>query len=273
MGQRHTNIDRTVAAIVAEHEPGWCATPLRLLQDLYYDRYNENGRSARFRCFAHRFLWGSGAGVRMLSPFWRMFYEGRDVPRERMLAVADHYYHFEGRSPINDQNRALIAALRAVRRSPQSTGGIATGIRCWRIRCARCGRTGSSARDGVPSAFGSISGVPEYRENIEWARAEVGDGAPEIEKIPPFSGHPVPGGDDGTACGRAELPGAEWCLPRIACRFRCNRATGAASRRVAEALGRASGRWCIRAAAGRRHSRGSSRISGDYSAGGCTPTW
>ncbi len=30
-----------------------------------------------------------------------------------MLAVAEHYYRFGGKSPINDQNRALIAALRA----------------------------------------------------------------------------------------------------------------------------------------------------------------
>ena len=31
-----------------------------------------------------------------------------------MMEVAEHYYHFGGRSPINDQNRELIAALRAV---------------------------------------------------------------------------------------------------------------------------------------------------------------
>ena len=40
-------------------------------------------------------------------PFLENVLRGRNVPRERMLEVAEHYYHFDGRSPINDQNRAL----------------------------------------------------------------------------------------------------------------------------------------------------------------------
>src|SRR6266404_9581856 len=44
-------------------------------------------------------------------PFLENVLRGRNVPRERMLEVAEHYYHFDGRSPINDQNRELIAAL------------------------------------------------------------------------------------------------------------------------------------------------------------------
>ena len=36
---------------------------------------------------------------------------GRNVPRERMLEVAEHYYHFGGGSPINAQNRELIVVL------------------------------------------------------------------------------------------------------------------------------------------------------------------
>src|ERR1700726_3834926 len=45
-------------------------------------------------------------------PFLENVLRGRNVPRERMLAVAEHYYHFDGKTPINDQNRALIAALK-----------------------------------------------------------------------------------------------------------------------------------------------------------------
>src|SRR3984893_5599847 len=45
-------------------------------------------------------------------PFLENVLRGRNVPRERMLAVAEHYYHFGGVSPINSQNRALIEALR-----------------------------------------------------------------------------------------------------------------------------------------------------------------
>src|SRR5580658_9923531 len=44
-------------------------------------------------------------------PFLENVLRGRNVPRERMLAVAEHYYHFGGKSPINQQNRALITAL------------------------------------------------------------------------------------------------------------------------------------------------------------------
>ena len=32
-------------------------------------------------------------------PFLENVLRGRNVPRERMLAVAEHYYHFEGKSP------------------------------------------------------------------------------------------------------------------------------------------------------------------------------
>ena len=44
-------------------------------------------------------------------PFLENVLRGKDVPRERMLQVAEHYRHFGGKSPINAQNRALITAL------------------------------------------------------------------------------------------------------------------------------------------------------------------
>src|SRR6187401_2538123 len=46
-------------------------------------------------------------------PFLENVLRGRNVPRERMLEVAEHYYHFEGKSPINQQVRDLIAVLRS----------------------------------------------------------------------------------------------------------------------------------------------------------------
>jgi protoporphyrin/coproporphyrin ferrochelatase len=44
-------------------------------------------------------------------PFLENVLRGRNVPRKRMLAVAEHYYHFEGKSPINQRARELIVAL------------------------------------------------------------------------------------------------------------------------------------------------------------------
>src|SRR5256714_10029930 len=46
-------------------------------------------------------------------PFLENVLRGKNVPRERMLEVAEHYYHFDGRSPINRQCEDLLAALRA----------------------------------------------------------------------------------------------------------------------------------------------------------------
>src|SRR5215218_2021508 len=55
---------------------------------------------------------GGPDGPGDVLPFLENVLRGRNVPRERMMEVAEHYYHFGGKSPINDQNRALVAALR-----------------------------------------------------------------------------------------------------------------------------------------------------------------
>jgi ferrochelatase len=47
-----------------------------------------------------------------VMPFLRRVTAGRGIPDERLAEVAEHYLHFGGRSPINDQNRALVEALR-----------------------------------------------------------------------------------------------------------------------------------------------------------------
>ena len=54
---------------------------------------------------------GGPEGHDDVIPFLENVLRGRNVPRERMLAVAEHYYHFDGKSPINQQTRELIAAL------------------------------------------------------------------------------------------------------------------------------------------------------------------
>lgn len=123
-------------------------------------------------------------------PFLENVLRGRNVPRERMLEVAEHYYHFDGRSPINDQNRALIEALQSVVDIP-----IYWGNRNWHPLLTETMRQMrdegiSRAVAFVTSAFGSYSGCRQYIEDIERARAAVGKGAPEIVKIPPFSSNP-----------------------------------------------------------------------------------
>jgi ferrochelatase len=75
-----------------------------------------------------------------VMPFLENVLRGKNVPRERMLEVAEHYYHFGGKSPINDQNRRLIAALEAelAQHGPRRfIGAIAIGIRCCLTRCCK----------------------------------------------------------------------------------------------------------------------------------------
>jgi ferrochelatase len=123
-------------------------------------------------------------------PFLENVLRGRNVPRERMLEVAEHYYHFGGRSPINDQNRVLIEALRGAVKIP-----VYWGNRNWHPMLADTVRemTADGVQNAVAfatSAFGSYSGCRQYRENIDQAIAAVGEGAPKIAKIPPFSANP-----------------------------------------------------------------------------------
>lgn len=55
---------------------------------------------------------GGPEGPDDVMPFLENVLRGKNVPRERMLQVAEHYYRFGGKSPINDQNRSLITALK-----------------------------------------------------------------------------------------------------------------------------------------------------------------
>jgi protoporphyrin/coproporphyrin ferrochelatase len=146
-----------------------------------------------------------------VMPFLENVLRGRNVPRERMLEVAEHYYHFGGKSPINDQNRALIAALKEVLPMP-----VYWGNRNWHPLLADTLRQMRS--DGVEralalmtSAFSSYSGCRQYREDVERARTEIGAGAPEIDKIRQFYNHPgfIATMKDRVAEALKQLPGAQ----------------------------------------------------------------
>jgi ferrochelatase len=144
-------------------------------------------------------------------PFLENVLRGRNVPRERLLAVAEHYYHFDGRSPINDQCRDLIAALRM--QGLQLP--IYWGNRNWHptlgdaVRQMRDDAV-TRALAVATSAFGSYSGCRQYREDIDSACASVPE-APEIDKLPPFWNHPgfIDTMAERVASALARLPGAD----------------------------------------------------------------
>jgi ferrochelatase len=129
-------------------------------------------------------------------PFLENVLRGKNVPRERMLEVAEHYYHFGGRSPINEQNRALIDALREELKRNGPDLPVYWGNRNWHPLLA--GTLLQMRADGVAraiayvtSAFSSYSGCRQYLEDIDKARAEIGPGAPEIDKLRSFYNHPL----------------------------------------------------------------------------------
>jgi protoporphyrin/coproporphyrin ferrochelatase len=144
-------------------------------------------------------------------PFLENVLRGRNIPRDRMLEVAEHYYHFGGKSPINDQNRALIAALKHELDLP-----IYWGNRNWgpfltdtlrEMQAAGVRR----ALAFVTSVFSSYSGCRQYLEDIEKSRAEVGEGAPVIDKLRSFYNHPlfIEAQSDEVRTALEQLPGAE----------------------------------------------------------------
>jgi protoporphyrin/coproporphyrin ferrochelatase len=134
-------------------------------------------------------------------PFLENVLRGRNVPRERMLAVAEHYYHFEGKSPINQQTRDLIAALEAELERNGPKLPIYWGNRNWHPLLPETLRR--MKQDGVrralafvTSAYSSYSGCRQYREDIARAQGEVGlsqcgPGVPEVDKLRAFFNHPA----------------------------------------------------------------------------------
>lgn len=128
-------------------------------------------------------------------PFLENVLRGKNVPRERMLEVAGHYYHFDGRSPINDQTRAFIAALERELGSHGPKLPVYWGNRNWHPflvdALAKMHADGiERAMVFVTSAFSSYSGCRQYLEDIERARAEAGPRAPRLDKLQGFHDHP-----------------------------------------------------------------------------------
>ena len=138
---------------------------------------------------------GGPEGMDDVIPFLENVLRGRNVPRERMLQVARHYELFGGVSPINQQNRDLIAALEKEleRNGPQLP--IYWGNRNWHPLLPDTLRR--MAADGVrnalafvTSAYSSYSSCRQYLQNISDAQASVGPDAPRVEKLRVFYKHP-----------------------------------------------------------------------------------
>ena len=145
-------------------------------------------------------------------PFLENVTRGRGVPRERLEEVGEHYFLFGGRSPINDQNRELLDAMREDLRSSGLDIGVYWGNRNWDPYLTDSLRR--MADDGVrraaclvTSAYSSYSGCRQYRENLADAVAAVGDRAPRLDRLRHYFNHPgfVEPMVDATLAALAEL--------------------------------------------------------------------
>ena len=133
---------------------------------------------------------GGPESVAEVMPFLRRVTAGRNVPEERLLSVAEHYFARDGVSPINAQNRQLLAALR----SEFASDGLSVhwGNRNsppWLADAFEQMR--SEGVDRViavfTSAYSSYSGCRQYRENLAEA---IGEAPIEVIKIPAYYNHP-----------------------------------------------------------------------------------
>lgn len=158
---------------------------------------------------------GGPEGPDDVIPFLERVTRGRNVPRERLEEVAEHYLHFGGVSPINAQNRALIAALEGELASHGLALPIYFGNRNWHPlvedTVARMADDGvERALVFVTSAWSSYSGCRQYREDLARARAAVGERAPVLEKLRQFFNHPgfIEAHADGVRAALEQLPAA-----------------------------------------------------------------
>lgn len=134
---------------------------------------------------------GGPEGPEQVRPFLANVTRGRDVPPQRLDEVAEHYLHFDGVSPINAINRALIEEIRARTELP-----VYFGNRNWEpylehTVAAMADNGVGRAAVFVTSPWGGYSGCAQYQQDIARARDAVGAGAPELIKLRQYFDHPL----------------------------------------------------------------------------------
>jgi protoporphyrin/coproporphyrin ferrochelatase len=131
-----------------------------------------------------------------VMPFLENVTRGRGIPRERLAAVAEHYLHFGGVSPINGINRALITQLEAELADRGLELPVYFGNRNWEPYVED---TVVAMRDNgirraavfTTSAWGGYSSCTQYIEDIARGRAAAGDRAPDLVKLRQYFDHPL----------------------------------------------------------------------------------
>ncbi len=130
-------------------------------------------------------------------PFLRTVTAGKNIPDERLQEVGEHYYRFGGKSPINDQNRALLAALRAELDRREIDTPLVWGNRNFTPFTIEALREADSRGMRrlvtiVTSAYSSYSSCRQYREDLAGALAQAEEEGlvVDVDKIRPYFNHP-----------------------------------------------------------------------------------
>jgi protoporphyrin/coproporphyrin ferrochelatase len=160
---------------------------------------------------------GGPEGPDDVMPFLENVTRGRGIPPERLLDVAEHYTHFGGVSPINEQNRALTAAIEREFAAAGLDLPVYWGNRNWAPYVEHVWR--QMADDGIEhvyvfptSGFASWSGCRQYHEDVARARSVLTGaapgGGPTAEKLPHYGDHPgfVQANAEALAAALAALP-------------------------------------------------------------------
>ncbi|HWL03042.1 MAG TPA: ferrochelatase [Microbacteriaceae bacterium] len=139
---------------------------------------------------------GGPEGQDDVIPFLRNVTRGRGIPDERLEEVAHHYRHFGGVSPINDQNRALKAALEAELAGRGIDLPVYWGNRNWAPYLEDAVHAAADAGDTnllglATSAYSSFSSCRQYREDFARVLEVTGLGETvTIDKVRQFFDHP-----------------------------------------------------------------------------------
>ncbi|WP_420113634.1 ferrochelatase [Pseudactinotalea sp.] len=139
---------------------------------------------------------GGPEGPDDVMPFLRNVTAGRGIPDERLTEVAEHYHHFGGVSPINDQNRALRQALEAELERTGTALPVLWGNRNFAPYLTDTLHQAHEAGHRrllvlATSAYSSYSSCRQYREDLADALAATGlDDELQIDKIRGFFDHP-----------------------------------------------------------------------------------
>ncbi|MBA3339816.1 MAG: ferrochelatase [Geodermatophilaceae bacterium] len=156
---------------------------------------------------------GGPEGLDDVLPFLENVTRGRGIPPERLLSVAEHYKHFDGVSPINEQNRQLRTAIESELVSRDRPLPVYWGNRNWAPYVEDV--VARMAADGInravafaTSAYSSASGCRQYHEDLARARQATGPTAPAIERLPHFYDQPgfITANADALRAALARLP-------------------------------------------------------------------